>query len=320
MALSNLVLREGRTTVGTPPAAPKLPRLSISPWPYRPLAAIQIGIEDVALKIVRPIVTGGHETVHMEREPLRDDDAAPDQRADDLVEVLRRYGRACRQHGAIPRAAVGGNYLGRRGGAGLIAHARQETMMEIELVSEREEARLLCRGVLAARPASERVLLIGMDGDTVNLILAAGDQPVALWDLELDRARLLEVATAPSGLADDDAAARLRGEARRIVSKAQLGAVPSAVGRAIAVSGAGRLVRGLAGRHGNDVSASWLHRTNDVLMACWRSDWFFEHASPEAAVLLFRALVLEALVEHLGLQSMRACEAGLLDGMLVDAN
>lgn len=52
-----------------------------------------------------------------------------------------------------------------------------------EAVSCRERAQVLCLQALAGAPPSARSLLVRMDGPVGHLVLAAGDQPIALWRL-----------------------------------------------------------------------------------------------------------------------------------------
>jgi exopolyphosphatase/guanosine-5'-triphosphate,3'-diphosphate pyrophosphatase len=288
------------------------PRATVARWPYRPLAAIHIGADAVALKIVRPIVTGCYETVYVERAPLAG--------AESLVSTMRRYLRTCRSHDAIPRVAAGTAFDHLPAAAELTAQAARETATKIELLSSRDEARLVCLGVQGRSPAPERVLLVAMDGGDVELVFAAGAQPVALWRLNLDGAGPWEIAAASAELSDDIAATRLRHAARRVVAEARLGGVPGTVGQVIALSGAGRLVRGMAGPGRSHLTACRLRETNVGLMACWRRDQESGFRSRDIDRLLARALVLEAIIDHLGADGVRASDAGLLDGLLADSN
>ncbi|HET6280525.1 MAG TPA: hypothetical protein VFH73_06150 [Polyangia bacterium] len=52
-----------------------------------------------------------------------------------------------------------------------------------EAVSCRERARVLCLQTLAGAPPSERSLLVRMEGPVGHLVLASGDQPIALWQI-----------------------------------------------------------------------------------------------------------------------------------------
>ena len=52
-----------------------------------------------------------------------------------------------------------------------------------EAVSCRERARGFCLQALAGAPPSARSLLVRTEGPVAHLVLAAGDQPIALWRL-----------------------------------------------------------------------------------------------------------------------------------------
>jgi exopolyphosphatase/pppGpp-phosphohydrolase len=261
---------------------------------HRSLAAIRIGIDEVALKIVRPIVTGGTEVIHLERATLGYDGAQDDTHglapADRLIAVLRRFDRTCRGYAAIPRVVAGSAFCALPGTADLIARARREAEVEIEALSSRQEAQLLCQGVLMGRPPSERGLLVTTDGASVSLVFAAGDQPVALWTLGLDRIRGREMAMVTADAADGPDETEVRREAHRMVSAARLGVIPATVGHVILVADAARLA--------------------------WSSDP--QARTRELNRTLFRGLILEALVDQLGLAGVKVSRASLLDGVLVD--
>jgi exopolyphosphatase/pppGpp-phosphohydrolase len=294
-------------------------RLAVAPRPRRPLAAIHVAADGASLKIVRPLPGGGHETLFEEHAPLpRPEDASHDEWAAQLIETFGRYGRLCGRHGAKTRASFARAFRRRGGAADLIARIREAATIGIDCLTERDESRLVCRGVFAAPPTSERRVLIAMDGETVNVILATNGEPVALWDLGLQRSLLVELAAAPLGLGDELATARLREEIRRIISSAFWRVVPASSGCAVAVGGAARLVRGLCGGR-KDLYASSLRRTNDVLATHWLREWVSPHRTAERDRLLLRALMLEGLVEYLDLDRVEATDAGPLEGMLRDA-
>ena len=172
----------------------------------------------------------------------------------------------------------------------MIARAQREAAIEIEPLSSRQEAHLLCRGVLTGRAASERALLVTTDGPNVSLVFAVGDQPVALWALGWNDAGSRELAGATGSAADDADATELRRRARRMVSEARLGAMPRTVGHVILAADAARLAWG-QGRQ---------------LKSCNRRRG------------LLPRLILEALVDHLGLDGIKIFQASLVDGLLAD--
>jgi hypothetical protein len=67
---------------------------------------------------------------------------------------------------------------------------------------DREEARRLCRNLLAGLPPQERTLLVEIDARGARLIVAVGAQPIAIWSLGL------------AGLKEDRAIAHALGRAR----------------------------------------------------------------------------------------------------------
>jgi hypothetical protein len=67
---------------------------------------------------------------------------------------------------------------------------------------DRDEARRLCRSLLAGLPPEERTLLVEVDARGARLIVAAGAEPIAIWSLGL------------AGLEEDRAIAHSLGRAR----------------------------------------------------------------------------------------------------------
>jgi hypothetical protein len=350
MSIASLDFAETWGAAGAPAASRDALRLEPPPWLRRAVAAVHVGADDVACKIVRPLPGGGHETLHAERAPLlRADDATIECREEELGDLFERYGRACWRHGALARATFGRAFRRREGASDVIARLRRQSAIEIEALSEREEARLLCRGVFAERTSADGSLadgsfadgsladsssagsspagsasadssiVIAMDGEMVTVVLAAGGEPAALWDLGLQRVRLREIARAELPRGADIAGARVREEIRGIVSSTFWRVVPRHAGRAIAVGGAARLVRGVVLRAGHELLASEMRETNAALTTHWLRESLSPGGGGEVDRLLFRALMLEGLVDYLGVQRLAASEGGPLEGLLRDA-
>lgn len=65
------------------------------------------------------------------------------------------------------------------------ARARRPPGCKSRKVAEREAATVDCVRALAGTPAAVRSLLIEIDRDDANLILAAGDKPIFMWRLNV---------------------------------------------------------------------------------------------------------------------------------------
>ncbi|MFL5274112.1 MAG: Ppx/GppA phosphatase family protein, partial [Anaeromyxobacteraceae bacterium] len=138
------------------------------------LGAIDIGSNAVRLELARPLPDGSLETLHQERDPVRPGEgvfatgsiARPV--ADRLLATLRRYGAVCRRDGAIVRCVATAAIREARNAGEIVRRARAEAGLEIEVVSGREEARLICLGVLHGKPPGARSLVIDIVGGSTE--------------------------------------------------------------------------------------------------------------------------------------------------------
>src|SRR6201999_3651633 len=71
--------------------------------------------------------------------------------------------------------------------------ARREAALELEVVSGKEEARLIALGVLHGIPPGQRSLVIDIGGGSTELATAIGDRPLDLFSIAVGAVRLTEV-------------------------------------------------------------------------------------------------------------------------------
>ena len=165
----------------------------------RPLAAIDVGTNAVRLEIVRPLPDGTLETVHQERDPVRPGEGVftggSIQRpvADRLLATLRRYAALCRRHRARVRAVATSAVREARNREEIVRRVRREAGLELEVISGREEARLICLGVLDGRPQHARSLVVDIGGGSTEVALGLGEKPSALHSVALGAVRLTEI-------------------------------------------------------------------------------------------------------------------------------
>jgi len=57
--------------------------------------------------------------------------------------------------------------------------------MELEVITGREEARLVCLGALAGVPAEGRSLVMDLGGGSTEVVVAKGPVPLVFWSLPL---------------------------------------------------------------------------------------------------------------------------------------
>jgi exopolyphosphatase/guanosine-5'-triphosphate,3'-diphosphate pyrophosphatase len=149
----------------------------------RVLAAIDLGTNAIRLEIARPLPDGSLETLHQERDPVRPGEGVfatgliPKKVADRVMATLSRYAALCRRYKARVRAVATSAVREAKNSDEIVRRARREAGTELEVVSGREEARLICLGVLAGRPPRARSLLVDIGGGSTEVATAEGVHP-----------------------------------------------------------------------------------------------------------------------------------------------
>lgn len=194
-----------------------------------------------------------------------------------LVETLRRFQRVCGRHhmtvGALAHASDALNNHPEK-----LPRLFRMTGVSLKQVSERENARLLCLGLLRGEIPGQKTLVVDVGPEGTLVILANGEEPVALWRLGVG------TATTPATDAHGEAALlrRLRADVRHSLQATRLDAVRGATRRA------------LTGREA-------LQRSNARTVQALRT----------------RA-ILEEVAAYLRLDGIRAVDRGLREGILFD--
>lgn len=163
------------------------------------LAAIDVGTNAVRLEIATAFPDGSLETLHTERDPVRPGEGlfktgviAKDV-AGRLVSTLRRYASVCKRHGARVHAVATSALREAKNREEIVRRVKREAGLTLEVVSGREEARLICLGVLAGKAPSHRSLCIDIGGGSTEVISAQGELPKDLWSLDIGAVRLTEL-------------------------------------------------------------------------------------------------------------------------------
>ena len=287
------------------------------------LAAIDVGTNAVRLEMARPLPEGTLETLHQERDPVRPGEGLfttgtiPGPVADRLLSTLRRYSALCRRHKARVRAVATSAVREARNRDEIVQRARREAGLNLEVISGREEARLICLGVLHGTPPTSRSLCIDIGGGSTEVASAVGERPTNLWSVSLGAVRLAELFDA-QGAVSKKKVKLLRDYAEGAVAQA----IPRLKGyprKALGSSGTVRAVVGFAAAEGTGHATSGqLSRAVDKLVQM-ESDELRRRFDPRRAdIIVAGAVILEALVQHLSLQSVVAVERGLRHGLLLD--
>jgi exopolyphosphatase / guanosine-5'-triphosphate,3'-diphosphate pyrophosphatase len=279
-------------------------------------AAIDVGTNATRLKIAARRSDGRLDTLFQQRDPIRPGEGVfsggvmPERVVDRLVYTLAEYAAEVERHRARPRGVATSALRVATNREQVLKRVLRETGLALEVITGEEEARLLCLGVLAGAAAWRESLCLDVGGGSTEVVLARGEVPEAVFSLELGSARLGE-------RAPGDDVVRMRAIADEVVAvlPAELGA--SAAGEALACSGS---LRALVAFASGEPSATreQLARATERLVALGPDGRRGEFDPRRAEVMLAAAVIAEALVARLGLDSLRAVKRGLRDGVLVE--
>ncbi|BDG09945.1 Ppx/GppA phosphatase family protein [Anaeromyxobacter paludicola] len=287
------------------------------------LAAIDVGTNAVRLEIARSLPDHTLETLHTERDPVRPGEGVfltgniPRPVADRLLAALRRYAALCRRHRARVRAVATSAVREARNGPEIVKRAKREAGLDLEVVSGREEARLICLGVLQGAAPRARNLVVDIGGGSTEVAAAVGESPDSLWSVAVGAVRLTEMFAA----ADKVPPPRLD-LMRAYAAEAFREALPESFPRfrtALGSSGTiNALVAFAAERGARRASLREVGRAVDAL-AAMRVDQRRKLFEPRRAeIVVAGAVILESAMRHLGLASITSVDTGLRDGILVD--
>lgn len=288
------------------------------------LAAIDVGTNAVRLELARPDPDGALETLHQERDPIRPGEGVfatgsmPRETADRLLSTLRRYSALCRRHKALVRAVATSALREARNRAEIVRRVREEAGLELEVVSGKEEARLICLGVLHRKPPGARSLLVDIGGGSTEVVTASGEKPDNLWSLALGSVRLTEVFQASKAVTPKQL--RL---IRSFVAEAVRKTLPEKLAKlprmALGSSGTiNAVVSFAAGDSGGSASMRQLTHAVETLASMPPERRRKRFDPRRADIIVSGAIILEGVAKHLGVEAVTAVNRGLRDGLLVD--
>src|SRR5688572_1124945 len=149
--------------------------------------------------MARRLPDGTLEVLHQERDPVRPGEGVfktgsiPPETANRLLSTLRRYGALCRRHGARVRAVATSAVREAQNAGDILKRVRAEAGIDLEVVSGREEARLICLGILQGKAPTARSLCIDIGGGSTEVAVAQGENPHNLFSIAIGAVRLTEV-------------------------------------------------------------------------------------------------------------------------------
>lgn len=287
-------------------------------------AAIDVGTNAVRLELARPGVDGALESLHQERDPVRPGEGVfktgsiSREVADRLLSTLRRYAALCRRHKAVVRAVATSAVREAKNRDEVVRRARDEAGLQLEVVSGKEEARLICLGVLHGRPPLARAVCIDIGGGSTEVATAIGEKPQQLWSIALGGVRLTELFDS-SGKVSAKQLKLMQEYAAEIVGEALPEKLPGGYKVALGSSGTIQTVVGFAAAEGTaHATARQISRAVEHLVKMGPEGRRKRFDSRRADIIVAGAVILEAVTRHLKLESVTAVDRGLRDGLLLD--
>jgi exopolyphosphatase/guanosine-5'-triphosphate,3'-diphosphate pyrophosphatase len=280
----------------------------------------------VRLVIARPSADGSLEVLHEERDPVRPGEGVfrsgsiPREVERRLFTTLRRYQALCARYHAKVRAVATSAIREARNGKQVAERVRREVGLDLEVVSGREEARLICLGVLQGRAPSTKSLVVDVGGGSTEIATAVGERPVGLHSVAIGAVRVSELFSS-EGAVGPKKLQLMRSFAAEAFREALPKRFPHPTRTALGSSGTiGAVVRFAAGGEGRALaSARQITRSVDELAAMSPSERRARFDARRAEIIVGGAVVVEALVLHLGIKELVAVERGLRNGLLVEA-
>jgi hypothetical protein len=237
-----------------------------------------------------------------------------------LVEVLAAYVETARHLGALEVTLIGTEPLRRAADGPVIVHAVEErTGVALHVLDHDEEGMLTLLGVTMGRALHSELLVLDIGGGSTELVFVGESGPVRVSGLRLGAASLTRelVRADPPTLAETGA---MRAAARRVVAEAPAAAPVDVV----AVGGtASNLLRLLL--PGTALDHLLTRRRITVALAMLAVERSTDAAArhvirPERArILPAGAIIVDAILEHYGLDRLRVSEGGMREGAVLAA-
>lgn len=293
--------------------------------PGEVLGAIDVGTNAVRLKLVRLLADGSFEQLHQERDPVRPGEgvwetgAMARPVADRLVKTLAEYALICRRaHVGHLRAVATSALREAKNRDAVVERIREAAGVELEVVSGKEEARLIGLGVLRGMPASSRSLLIDIGGGSTEVARGAGEEPTELWSVPIGAVRLTEMFHTDGQITREQLTS-VRRFAQRAMADSLPATIHGAPRHALGSSGTIRAVCSFAAKPGTaHATREGLSRAVEELVALGPAGRRKRFDAQRAGILVAGAVILESIADHLQLETVTAVDGGLKEGLLVD--
>jgi exopolyphosphatase/guanosine-5'-triphosphate,3'-diphosphate pyrophosphatase len=288
------------------------------------LAAIDVGTNAARLKIAR-VAERGRERI---LEPLVEQRAAiqPGEGvfrsgliapavARRILRTMRQFASICRGHGAHVRAIATSPFRDAKNGREVAAQVMEETGIRLEVVSGREEAYLVCLALDGEQAVgvSARTLILDIGGGSTEVILTEHRRLVAAASIAVGALRLAERFDT-AGWVSGSELAEMRAIAARELRR-HLATTERAPALVYASSGTASAVIEFASGGPTATRDQIRRATSDLLEL--GVDGRQERFEPtRAAVIVPGAVILETLMDQLGIERIQAAKKRLRDGIL----
>lgn len=288
------------------------------------VGAIDVGTNAVRLELARVLPDGSLETLHTERDPVRPGEGLFNtgvirrEVADRLISTLRRYAALCKRYGARVRAVATSAVREAKNRDEIVRRARKEAGLLLEVVSGREEARLICLGVLNGKPPNQRSLCIDLGGGSTEIIFAQGETPKELWSVDVGAVRMTELFSVRDKVPKKQLAL-MRNFARELMEETIPHGIQGAPTGALGSSGTIGAVVAYARSEGMGHATSLeISRAVEELADMDLEKRRKRFDPRRADIIVAGAVVLESVLKHLKVQTITAVDRGLREGVLID--
>lgn len=288
------------------------------------IAAIDIGTNAVRLEIARVLPDGTLEQLHQARDPIRPGEGLFETGllkrnvADRLVATLRRYAALCRRYRARIRAVGTSALREARNRDDVVRRIRRESGLQVEVISGREEARLICLSVLHGTPPLKRSLCIDIGGGSTEVAFAIGEVPKQLWSVNLGAVRLTELFRT-SGKVPKKQLKLMRAFASEVIETALPARIAHSPATALGSSGTIGAVVDFARKQGmGHATTKEVEKAVDALAEMDADKRRKRFDARRADIIVAGAVILEAFMQRLHLGAVTAVDQGLREGLLLD--
>ncbi|MCA3012009.1 MAG: Ppx/GppA family phosphatase [Myxococcaceae bacterium] len=288
------------------------------------LAAIDVGTNAVRLELARALPDGALETLHTERDPVRPGEGLfttgviSKAVAGRLVATLRRYASVCKRHGARVRAVATSALREARNRDEIVRRVKRDAGLILEVISGREEARLICLGVLTGKPARQKSVCIDLGGGSTEVIFAEGEQPRDLWSVDIGAVRMTELFDV-RGTVPRRKLMLMRSFARELMEESIPYGIPGLPSSTLGSSGTiGAIVAYARSEGVGHATLLEVSRTVEALADMDLEKRRKRFDPRRADIITAGAVILESVMKHLKVQTITAVDRGLREGVLVD--